>query len=79
MRRRSREFMALARENLESARLVVERELFAPAISDAYYAMVNAARAALSEEDRYSRTHRGLWHLLREIHVGPTAGCPRTS
>ncbi len=69
MRRRSRELMEQAYENLESARLVVARELFAPSIGDAYYAMVNAGRAALSEEDRYSRTHRGLWHLLREIHV----------
>ena len=31
--------------------------------------MVYAARAALSEEDRYSRNHRGTWALVRELFV----------
>ena len=61
---RSREFMDRAREHLEAARLTLAAGLFAPAVSDGYYAMVYASRAALSEEDRYARTHRGTWDLF---------------
>jgi uncharacterized protein (UPF0332 family) len=39
------------------------------AVSAAYYAMLYAARAALSERDEYARTHRGTWHLFRERYV----------
>jgi uncharacterized protein (UPF0332 family) len=31
------------------------------AISLAYYAMLFAARAALSERDTYAKTHKGVW------------------
>lgn len=31
--------------------------------------MLYAARAALSEDDEYARTHRGTWHLFRERYV----------
>lgn len=30
-----------------------------------------AARAALSEEDRYAKTHAGTWHLFHELFVVP--------
>jgi hypothetical protein len=30
-------------------------------VSDAYCAVLYAARAALSERDRHSKTHRGTW------------------
>lgn len=45
--------MAGARERLASARLAL----------DADY----AARAALSEDDRYAKTHSGTWSLFREV------------
>jgi uncharacterized protein (UPF0332 family) len=31
--------------------------------------MLYAARAALSEADQSTRTHRGTWHLFHERHV----------
>src|SRR3954468_11564631 len=41
----------------------------ATAISTAYYAMLYAARAALSERDRTARSHAGTWALFREEFV----------
>src|SRR3954451_16725309 len=38
----------------------------ATAVSTAYYAMLYAARAALSERDRHARSHAGTWGLFRE-------------
>jgi uncharacterized protein (UPF0332 family) len=34
------------------------------AVSAAYYAMLYAARAALSERDLYAKTHSGVWSLF---------------
>lgn len=62
--------MAAAREALRGAQLALP-EAPARAASSAYYAMLYAARAALSEEDRHARTHRGTWHLFREEFVLP--------
>ena len=31
--------------------------------------MLYAARAALSEQERYAKTHTGVWHLFRETFV----------
>lgn len=45
----------------------------AGALSAAYYAALNAARAALSERDRYARTHGGTWHLFRDEFVSTGA------
>jgi uncharacterized protein (UPF0332 family) len=39
------------------------------AVSTAYYAMLYAARAALSERDRHARSHAGTWALFREEFV----------
>ncbi len=58
-----------ARERLASARDQLVSRHPETALSTAYYAMLYAARAALSEEDRYSRTHRGTWGLFRELFV----------
>jgi uncharacterized protein (UPF0332 family) len=41
----------------------------AGAISAAYYAMLYAARAALSERDTYAKTHAGTWYEFREAFV----------
>jgi uncharacterized protein (UPF0332 family) len=43
----------------------------AAAVSLAYYAMLYATRAALSERDTYAKTHAGTWHQLRATFVEP--------
>lgn len=57
-------FMARARRNLESARLLLSSEDSDSACNRAYYAMREAARAALcvidQEEAAFSKTHSGL-------------------
>ncbi len=58
---RSEEFLDGARRKLKAARVVLEAGLPQDAAAAAYYAMLNAARAALSEEDLYAKTHRGVW------------------
>lgn len=55
-------------------RAIVAREVLASghlegAVSAAYYAMLYAARAALSEGDEHARTHRGTWHLFHQRYV----------
>lgn len=66
---RSEEFLATARDRLAAARAALEGEFAAAAVSSAYYAMLYAARAALSEEDRSAKTHRGVWSLFGETFV----------
>lgn len=61
--------MAEARERLEAARALLERRLRGAAVSDAYYAILYAARAALSERDQNAKTHRGTWSLFHEAFV----------
>jgi uncharacterized protein (UPF0332 family) len=61
--------MASARERVAAARLALEAGFLSTAASTAYYAMFYAARAALSEEERNARTHRGVWGLFRELFV----------
>jgi uncharacterized protein (UPF0332 family) len=41
----------------------------AVAVSTAYYAMLYAARAALSERDRHARSHAATWAAFREEFV----------
>jgi uncharacterized protein (UPF0332 family) len=66
---RSEEFMAAAREWLEGARVALASGFGPGAVSLGYYAMLYAARAALSEEDRYAKTHSGTWHLFGQALV----------
>jgi uncharacterized protein (UPF0332 family) len=61
--------MAEARERLEAARGLIDRELLGAAVSEAYYAMLYAARAALSERDQNAKTHGGTWNLFHEEFV----------
>ena len=61
--------MTHARERLQAARAAVEAGFAAAAVSSAYYAMLYAARAALSEEDRYAKSHGGVWALFGESYV----------
>lgn len=58
-----------ARERLVSARDQLATEHPSTAVSTAYYAMLYAARAALSEKDRYAKTHKGVWSLFSELFV----------
>ena len=68
---RSAEFLAEASKRLRTARAAIGVEDPAGAVSAAYYAMLYAARAALSEEDRYAKTHAGTWGEFREAFVLP--------
>lgn len=66
---RSEEFMDQAHDSLRQAQHDVGQGFLAGAVSAAYYAMLYAARAALSERDEYARTHSGTWQLFRERYV----------
>jgi uncharacterized protein (UPF0332 family) len=70
---RSEEFMATARERLEDARKILDVAHPAVVVSAAYYAMLYAARAALSERDEYAKTHSGTWTLFSERFVATGA------
>ena len=66
---RSEELLAGARDRLGAARAALEAGFPSSAVGAAYYAMLYAVRAALSEEDRYAKTHAGTWPLFRELFV----------
>jgi uncharacterized protein (UPF0332 family) len=66
---RSAEFMEQARDRLTVAQEVLESGHPAAAASSAYYAMLNAARAALSEQDEHAKTHAGTWTLFSAAFV----------
>jgi len=66
---RSAELLARAREGVASARTLVDAGHSAVAVSTAYYAMLYAARAALSERESHARSHAATWALFREEFV----------
>lgn len=67
---RSLEFMDQARDRAVAAAELLAADHLEAAVSAAYYAMLYAARAALSEDDEHARTHhRGSWHLFRTRYV----------
>jgi len=49
-----------AEEKLGAANLLFENEMFADAISEAYYAMFHAAKSLLALRDIYPKTHTGV-------------------
>ena len=61
--------MAGARDRLGAARAALDAGFESNAASAAYYAMLYAARAALSELEKNSKTHSGTWTLFRETFV----------
>jgi uncharacterized protein (UPF0332 family) len=61
--------MAQARERLAAAQEALVAGHPSVAVSVAYYAMLNAARAALSEDDEHARSHAGTWNLFRRRYV----------
>jgi uncharacterized protein (UPF0332 family) len=66
---RSAEFIDQARDRARLAAEVLASGHREGAVSAAYYSMLYAARAALSEQDEHARTHRGTWKLFREHYV----------
>ncbi len=66
---RSEEFIDQARDRLAMAREVLAAGHREGAVSAAYYSMLYAARATLSEDDENARTHRGMWNLFRIKYV----------
>lgn len=66
---RSVEFMDQARDRAATAREILASGHLEAAVSAAYYAMLYAARAALSESDEHARTHGGTWHLFHDRYV----------
>lgn len=72
---RSQEFIAEARERLSVARDMIEGQHATAAVGQAYYAMLYAARAALSERGEHAKTHSGTWTLFAREFVA-TAEIP---
>jgi len=67
---RSAEFLEAGTRRLALARASIETDP-SGALSAAYYSMLYAARAALSERGIHARTHAGTWHELRREFVEP--------
>ena len=61
--------MTAARDRLAAAEAALGAGFFSNAASAGYYAMLYAARAALSEEEQNAKTHTGTWALFRETFV----------
>jgi uncharacterized protein (UPF0332 family) len=66
---RSEEFLAGADERLRAAKATLAAGANGASVSASYYAMLYAARAALSERETYAKTHTGTWELFREEFV----------
>ncbi len=66
---RSEEYLVGARDSLRAARTLLDAGHPRSAVSDAYYAMLYGARAALSEEGVQAKTHRGTWAEFRRVLV----------
>ena len=65
---RSDELLEAAKRRLAASSAVFKDDP-STALSVAYYSMLYAARAALSERDVSVKTHRGVWHELRRTFV----------
>lgn len=63
--------MQQARERLSDAEAILGAAHPAVVVSAAYYGMLYAARAALSERGEYAKTHSGTWTLFSQIFVAP--------
>lgn len=61
--------MEQARQRLSDAQKILGLAHPAVAVNTAYYAMLNAARAALSERDEHAKTHSGTWTLFSATFV----------
>lgn len=68
---RSDEYLTMSRRQLAEARHSLGGGFAAGAATTAYYAIFNAARAALSEADINAKTHAGVWTRFGELYVKP--------
>lgn len=58
-----------AEERLKAARLLAEQQLYADAVSRAYYAVFQAARAVLATKQLDSKKHSGIISLFNQHFV----------
>ncbi|MGA8745464.1 MAG: HEPN domain-containing protein [Solirubrobacterales bacterium] len=70
---RSKEFIDQARDRVAAAPELFAAGHLEAAVSAAYYAMLYAARAALSEHEEYARRHGGTWALFHKRFVATGA------
>ena len=68
---RSEEYLEQARDRLADAQKILNVAHPAVVVSTAYYAMLNAANAALSERGEHAKTHSGTWTLFSKVFVAP--------
>jgi uncharacterized protein (UPF0332 family) len=68
---RSKEFLEQAKDRLADAQTILNTAHPAVVVSAAYYGMLYAARAALSERGEYAKTHSGTWTLFSQVFVAP--------
>ncbi|HZO07459.1 MAG TPA: HEPN domain-containing protein [Solirubrobacterales bacterium] len=61
--------MEQARERLADAQAISDAVRPALVVSAAYYSMLYAARAALSERGEFAKTHSGTWTLFSQHFV----------
>lgn len=69
MKPRSQDYLDEANRFLKAARVLLDAGIPENAAAEAYQAMWAAARAALSEVDRETKTHKGTWSLFDEHFV----------
>lgn len=67
--------MQQARDRLADADAILGTAHPAVVVSAAYYGMLYAARAALSERGEFAKTHSGTWTLFSQIFVAPGECC----
>lgn len=63
--------MQQARDRLADAQAILDTAHPAVIVSAAYYGMLYAARAALSERGEFAKTHSGAWTLFSQVFVAP--------
>jgi uncharacterized protein (UPF0332 family) len=63
--------MQQARDRLADAEAILTTAHPAVVVSAAYYGMLYAARAALSERGEFAKTHSGTWTLFSQVFVAP--------
>lgn len=63
--------MHQAHDRLADAKVILGTAHPAVVVSAAYYGMLYAARAALSERGEFAKTHGGTWTLFSQVFVAP--------
>jgi uncharacterized protein (UPF0332 family) len=63
--------MQQARDRPADAQAILDTAHPAVIVSAAYYGMLYADRAALSERGEFAKAHRGTWTLFSQVFVAP--------